>query len=98
MKDLLLQNKKLMEVQEEKMKILAAIWASLLVIAEEVALLWAAGVPKQDAAIITGATISSPREPGTLGSYSPSVGAPTPLSHQITPDFLHLCLFQPTAS
>ena len=65
MKDLLLQNKKLVWVQEEKVQILAAIHASLLANAEKAVLLWAVGVPDLDAAIITGAAPSSSVEPGT---------------------------------
>ena len=72
MKYLLLQNKKLMGEQEEKVKILVAICASLPVIAEEAALLWAAGVPDPDATIITGATTSSSVKPGTsTGEITP---------------------------
>ena len=54
-----------MWAQEEKIQILVAIHASLPVIAEEVALLQAAGVPELDAAIITGAATSFPGELGT---------------------------------
>ena len=83
-----------MQVQEEKVKILAAIWGSLPVIAEEAALLQAAGVPKPDAAIILGPTISSQEESGTsAGGIAPQgpriIGTPALPSCQITPDFLH---------
>ena len=54
-----------MWAQEEKVEILAAIYAFLLVIAEKTNLLWAAGGPNSDAAIITGAATSSSEEPGT---------------------------------
>ena len=76
------------------MKILVTIQASLLVTAEEVALLQAVGVHEPDAAIIMGATVSSPGEPGaSTGGITPQglriVGALAPPSHQITPHFLH---------
>ena len=65
MKDLLLQNKKLLQAQEEKIQILVAIPASLPAIAEKATLLWIAGVPNPDVAIITGATTNSSEEHGT---------------------------------
>ena len=58
-------------------------------------LLWAAGVPDPDAAIITGAATSSSEEPGTFtggnspGSQDLHVGILAPSPHQITPDLLH---------
>ena len=54
-----------MWVQPEKVQILVAIHTILLVIAEESILLWAAGVPYLDAAIITGVTTSYSGKPGT---------------------------------
>ena len=100
--DLLLQNKKLMWAQE-KVQILVAIHASLPVIAEKAALLWAAGVPKRDAAVIMAATTSSSGEPGTSNGQITLPGpriirSPALQPCQITPDFLHPWLFQPTAS
>ena len=65
MRDLLLQNKKLMQVQQEKAQILVAICASLPVIAEEATLLQVVGVPNPDATIITGVT------PAPLGNLRP---------------------------
>ena len=66
MKDLLLQNEKLMQAQEEKVEILVAIHASLPTIAETAAILPAAEVPNPDIAIITGAATSSSEKPGTF--------------------------------
>ena len=54
MKDLLLQNEKLVWAKEEKVLILVAIHASLPAITEKAALLQTAGFPDLDAAIITG--------------------------------------------
>ena len=95
MKDLLLQNKKLMWAQEEKIQILMAIHASLPVIAEEVALLQVAGVPEPDATIITGAATSSVEKPRTsTGGITPQgpriIGDLSLTPHHITSDFLHL--------
>ena len=78
-----------MWTQEEKLKILAAICASLPVTTEE-----AAGVLRPDAMIINLATISSQGEPGTsiVGVTPQGPGflkALPPPSHQITPEFLH---------
>ena len=50
---------------QEKVQILVAIHASLPAISEKAALLWAAGVPNSDAAIITGAATSSSERPRT---------------------------------
>ena len=78
-----------------KVHILVVICSSLPVSSKEAALLWAAGVPKPDAIIITGVTISSWEEPGTstegITPQGPRIciGAPTLLSCWITPDFLH---------
>ena len=90
MKVLLLKNKKLLWVQEEKVQILAAIHAGLSIIAEEATLLLCAGVPDLDAPIITRATTSSSGEPGTsTGRVTPQgpriIGAPALPPHWITP-------------
>ena len=79
MKDLL-QNEKLVQAQEEKVQILAAIHASLLAITEKATLLWAA-VPNLDAPIITGAATNSSEEPGT------STGGNSPGSQDLHGDF-----------
>ena len=95
MKDLLLQNEKLMLAQEEKVQILVAICASLLAITEKATLLQAAGVPSSDTATITEAATSSSEGLGTsTGGITPQgprtfVGALAPSTHQITLDFLH---------
>ena len=65
MKYLLLQDEKLVQVQEEKVQILEAIHASLPAITEKAAILWAAGVPNPDAAIINGAVTGLSVESGT---------------------------------
>ena len=93
MKDLLLKNEKMMWAWKEQVQILVAICVSLPVIAEEVALLWAAGVTKPDATIIMGITISS-GEPGTSnGGITPQgariIGALALAPHWIAPHFLH---------
>ena len=83
-----------MWAQEEKVQILVAICASLLAISEKVTLLWPAGVPNSDAAIITETATSSPEGPRTpTGRITPQgsrtfVGASAPPPCQITPDFL----------
>ena len=69
MKDLLLQNEKLLQVQEREIQILMAFHASLLAVAEE-AILWATGVPGADVAVITGVTTSSLGEPRGNNSKS----------------------------
>ena len=69
MTDLLLQNKKLLQVQERKVQILMAIHASLPAVAED-AILRAAGVPDANVAVITGVTTSSLGEPGGNSSKS----------------------------
>ena len=61
-KDLLLQNEKLLQVQERKIQILMVIWASLPVIAEDPVPL-ATSVPNAVVAVITGMTTSSFWEP-----------------------------------
>ena len=94
-KDLLLQNEKLMWVQEKKVQILVAIHTSLPVAAEEATLLQAAGVSDPETTIIPGVTTSSSGEPGTTtGGITPQgprtcIGALAPPPCQITPDFLH---------
>ena len=52
MKDLLLQNEKLMQAQEEKVQILAAINTSLPTITKKATLLQVVGVPNHDASVI----------------------------------------------
>ena len=76
-KDLLLQNEKLIQAQEEKVQILVAIHASLPAIAEKAALLWAARVPDLDAAIIMGEATSSSQEPGTSTGGNPQGPGPS---------------------
>ena len=94
MKDLLLQNEKLIQAQEEKVHILVAICTSLPAIAEKATLVQAAGVPLSDAVFITGAATSSSEEPGTsTGGVTPQcprtfMGVLAPSPHQITLDFL----------
>ena len=68
MKDLLLQNKKLLQAQEEKDQILVAIHASLPAIAKEATLLWAACIPDPDATIISG------QPPALQGKLAPPLG------------------------
>ena len=95
MKDFLLQNEKLVQAKEEKVQILVAIHASLLAIAQQTTLLWAAGVPNLDAVIITGAATSSSEEYGTsTGRITPQgprtfMVALAPPPCWITLDFLH---------
>ena len=73
-----------MQAQEEKGQIQVAICASLLAVAEKATLLWAAGVPNLDTAIITEATTSSSEEPETSnGGITPQgprifMGTPAP--------------------
>ena len=78
MKDLL-QNKKLVQAQEEKVEILVAIHTSLLTITEKVTLIQAAGVPNLDITIITGSATISSEEPGTStgGNFITSKGPRT---------------------
>ena len=76
-------------------QILAAIHGSLLAKAEKATILWAAGVPNSDVAIITEAATNSSEDPGT---YTGGITPPSPQtfigdlafpSCQITPDFQH---------
>ena len=84
-----------MQAQEEKVQIPAAICAGLLAISEKATLLWTAGVPDSDAAIINGATTSSSEGPRTstegITPRGPRifVGVLEPPPWWITPDFLH---------
>ena len=52
-RDILFQNEKLMQAQEEKVQILLTVCANLLAITEKATCLQAAEVPDLDAAIIT---------------------------------------------
>ena len=93
-KDILLQNEKLMQAQEEKVQILVAISTSLPAIAEKATLLQAAGVPNPDNSIITRQPLACQRNLGHPLGGTPQgprtfVGASVPPPHQITPDFLH---------
>ena len=93
-KTLLLQNKKLVWAQEEKVQIFVAIHTSLPAITEKATLLQAAGVVNLDATIITGAASNSSEdlEPLlglTLQGPRTFMGALAPPPCWITPDFLH---------
>ena len=85
-----LKTKKLMWAQEEKVQILATIWASLPVIVDEAALIHAVEVPEQDAMIIIGATSSSQRNwiQGATIQGPWIVGALALPIHWITHNFL----------
>ena len=90
MKDLHLQSKKLMQAPEEKVPILAAIHASLLVVSEKATLLHAAGVPNSDVAIITEAATSSSEGSGmSTGRITPQSPQTFVGVHQITLDFMY---------
>ena len=77
-----------MRAQEEKLQILATNWDSLPVIPQEVALLQAVGIPKQDAKIIMGQPVAPQRNQGFPqggnSSRPQDHRAPAPPTCQIT--------------
>ena len=97
MKDLLLQNEKLLQVQERKVQILVVILTSLPVVTEE-AIFQSTRVPDADVAVISGVTTSSLGEPGEATPQIPGAHRGTLLPHQSTPNFLHLLALPADAS
>ena len=75
-------------MQERKVQILAAIWASFPITADE-AILWDIGVPNTDVTAITGVTTSPLGEPGKTTPQSSGNQVGTLASCHITPQFLY---------